>query len=234
MPVAIRIVIVEPEKAGNIGAIARSMKNFTQDDFWIVNPKVRVDDEAKAYAMHGADVLKSAKVVERLEQALEGVDMTVGTSSIIPRNPSNLARLALSPKDLALRLCEADGTIAVLFGRESSGLNNEEIEKCDLMITIPANPQYNVLNIASAASIILYEIFLHRTRGVNQIQLASLPAKLRLLDQFDCLVDSAEIQQHKRELARRAFRNMISRSFISRREASLLLGVFRKSAARMV
>jgi TrmH family RNA methyltransferase len=230
----IRIVLVEPEKTGNIGAIARSMKNFSQDDFWIVNSKVRVDDEAKAYAMHGADVLKSAKLVERLDQALTGVDLTVGTSSIVPRSPSNLARLAVSPNDLAVRLWEAEGTIALLFGREASGLNNEEVEKCDLMVTIPANPQYNVLNIASAASIILYEIFLHRSRGINQFELASLPTRLRLLDQFDRLVANAEIQQHKRDLVRRTFRNLISRSFISTREASLLLGVLRKTEARMM
>ena len=234
MPIAIRIVMIEPEKAGNIGSIARSMKNFAQDDLWIVNPKARMDDEARAYAMHGVDVLTSAKIRKNMEEALEDVDLIVGTSSIVPSNPSNLARLPLTPKDLAEKISTVDGRVAIIFGREASGLNNHEVEKCDLMVTIPANPEYNVLNLASASTIILYELFQRKNGDMKGFQLANEMSRHHLIEQFDLMLSLIRLQKHRRELARRAFRNLISRAFISKREASLLLGVFRKTSAHMV
>jgi len=234
MSKAIRIVMIEPEKAGNIGSIARSMKNFAQDDLWIVNPKVHIDDEAKAYAMHGVDVLTSAKIRKNMEEAMEDVDLIVGTSSIVPSSPSNLARLPLTPKDLAEKISTVDGRVAIIFGREASGLNNREVKKCDLMVTIPANHEYNVLNLASATSIILYELFQRKNDDMKGFQLATEMTRHRLLEQFDIMLSLVRLQKHRHELARRAFRNLISRAFISKREASLLLGVFRKASARMV
>ncbi len=234
MPKTIRIVMMEPEKAGNIGSIARSMKNFAQNDLWIVNPKTRIDDEARAYAMHGVDVLTSAKITKNMEEALEDVDLIVGTSSILPSSPSNLARFPITPKHLAEKIGTVDGRVAIIFGREASGLNNREVEKCDLMVTIPANHEYNVLNLASATSIILYELFQQKNDNMTGFQLATEMARRQLLEQFDLMLRSIRLQKHRRELARRAFRNLISRAFISKREASLLLGVFRKASARMV
>jgi len=226
--------MMEPEKAGNIGSVARSMKNFAQNDLWIVNPKVCIDDEAKAYAMHGADVLISAKIAKNLEEALEGVDLTAGTSSIVASSPSNLARFPITPKDLAEKIDAVDGRIAIIFGREASGLNNKEVARCDLMVTIPANQEYNVLNLASATSIILYELFQSENNDIKDSRLATEAARHHLLEQFDLMLTSIRLQRHRRELAQRAFRNLISRAFISQRETSLLLGVFRKTTARMV
>jgi tRNA/rRNA methyltransferase len=234
VPKTIRIVMVEPEKAGNIGSIARSMKNFAQNDLWIISPKVRIDDEAKAYAMHGTDVLASAKIRESMEEALKDIDLIVGTSSIVPTNPSNLARLSITPRNLAEKVSKVHGRIAIIFGRESSGLNNEEVERCDLMVTIPANKEYNVLNLASAASIILYELFQQEISEAKEFQLATEAARLRLFQQFDLMLTLIDLQEHRRELARRAFRNLISRAFISKREASLLLGALRKTSSHMV
>ena len=226
--------MMEPEKAGNIGSIARSMKNFAQNDLWIVNPKTRIDNEARAYAMHGVDILASAKITKSMDEALEDVDLIVGTSSILPSSQSNLARFPITPKHLAEKIAAVDGRVAIIFGREASGLNNREVEKCDLMVTIPANHEYNVLNLASATSIILYELFQQKNDNMTGFQLATEMARRQLLEQFDLMLRSIRLQKHRRELARRAFRNLISRAFISKREASLLLGVFRKASARMV
>jgi tRNA C32,U32 (ribose-2'-O)-methylase TrmJ len=102
------------------------------------------------------------------------------------------------------------------------------------MVTIPANHEYNVLNLASATSIILYELFQRKNDDMKGFQLATEMTRHRLLEQFDLMLSLIRLQKHRRELARRAFRNLISRAFISKREASLLLGVFRKTSARMV
>jgi TrmH family RNA methyltransferase len=229
--VLIRVILLEPEKSGNIGSVARSMRNFDLDDLWIVSPKTRINGEARAFAMRGLPILESAKIVTSLDQAIKDVDAVAGTSSVAARSSSNLSRVAITPKQLAERTSTSKGTLGIVFGRESSGLNNQEVEACDFMVTIPASPEYNVLNIAVAASILFYELF--HSKVANQSGRASQSAKKRLLLQFDYLAAVSDLQPHKRRLAQRAFRNVISRSFISAREASLLVGIFRKASAKL-
>jgi len=221
--------LVEPEKAGNIGAVARAMKNFALSDLWIVNSKTPLTMEARAFAMHGYDVLRKAKKVKSLKAALRGLDLVVGTSAIVASSRSNISRVPITPADLADRIATSEGNVGIVFGRESSGLSNDEIEHCDLIVTIPANRSYNILNIASAASIIFYELFRPKATRAGP-PLASVTVKLRLLHEFAKLVAQGGVHVHKRRLARRSFRNIISRSFITRREASLLVGVFRRAS----
>ena len=230
---AIRIVLVEPEKAGNIGAVARAMKNFDLSNLWIVNPKTSTSTiEAKAFAMHGYEVLAKARSTKTLGKALKGLDLVVGTSAVAATSRSNLVRLPITPTQLAAKIRACKGNVGILFGRESSGLSNKEVEACDFLVTIPASRAYNVLNLASAASIIFYELF--RTGSIRSGPLLmSRVVKVRMLSQFDLLVKRSGVQQHKRKLAQRAFHNVISRSFISAREASLLLGVLRRATAKL-
>jgi len=228
----VRVILLEPESAGNIGSVARSMKNFGQDDLWIINPKTPIDTQARALAMHGYDVLSSAKIMHDLEKALIGIDILVGTTAVTARSSTNVARTAATPKELAFALSSTRGNVALIFGRESSGLTNQEIERCDLLVTIPANRAYNVLNLSTAVSIILYEIFQQDRHG-NDLILATSAARQKLLEQFERVVILSGTLVHKRKLAIRAFRNVTSRSFLSTREASLLIGVFRKAASRL-
>jgi TrmH family RNA methyltransferase len=182
--------------------------------------------------MHGLEIIESARVVATLPEALKEVDIVVGTSSVAARSSSNLSRVSITPQQMAERLTGSKGTVGIVFGRESTGLNSRELEACDFIVTIPASPDYNVLNIASAATIIFYEIF--RNTNGRHIELASHASKERLLLEFGRLVGKCSLQSHRRTLALRAFRNVISRSFISKREASLLLGVLRKTNSKLV
>ena len=230
---AIRIILVEPEKAGNIGAVARAMKNFELSNLWIVNPKTPLSTiEAKAFAMHGYDILAKARSMKTLGQALKGLDLVVGTSAVAATSRSNLVRVPITPTQLAAKIRACKGNVGILFGRESSGLSNKEVEVCDFLVTIPASRTYNVLNLASAASIIFYELFEKRSNH-NGPLLTSRAVKVRMQSQFNLLVKLSGVQQHKRKLAQRAFRNVISRSFISAREASLLLGVLRRATTKL-
>lgn len=229
MPV--RVILLEPEKSGNIGAVARAMRNFELDDLWIVRPKAEIDGEARAFAMRGLLILESARIVASLDEALKGVHVVAGTTSIAARRSSNVSRVAITPRQLAERVSKSTGTAGIVFGRESSGLNNQEVEMCDFIVTIPASREYNVLNIAQAASIVFYELF-HR-KAARPSEAASQTSRRRLQSQFDHLTEASDLQSHKRRLAKRAFRNVISRSFISTREASLLVGVFRKASAKL-
>ena len=228
----VRVVLVEPESAGNIGAVARAMKNFCLSDLWLVNPRTPLTMEARALAMHGYDVLRKAKRVRTLKQSIRTSDIVVGTSAVVATSRSNVTRLPITPQAFAERISTFKGNVAIVFGRESSGLSNTELDYCDLMVTIPANQAYNILNIASAASIIFYELF--RVRGAQRgPQLASKRVTARLQAEFGNLVKHGGVQMHKRRLVQRSFRNIIARSFITRREASLLLGAFRRASSKL-
>ena len=229
---AVRIILVEPEKAGNIGAVARAMKNFDLTNLWIVNPKTTLSIEAKAFAMHGYDILAKARTVKTLRQALKGLDLVAGTSAVAATSRSNLLRVPITPAQLAAKIRACKGNVGIMFGRESSGLSNREVEACDFLVTIPASRTYNVLNLASAASIIFYELFQKGSKRSGPL-LTSRVVKVRMQSQFDLLVKLSGVQQHKRKLAQRAFRNVLSRSFISAREASLLLGVLRRATTKL-
>jgi TrmH family RNA methyltransferase len=182
--------------------------------------------------MHGYDVLRKAKRVKTVKQGLRNLNLVVGTSAIVSTSRSNVTRIPFTPVELAKRISGHKENVGLVFGRESSGLSNEEIECCDLMVTIPANNAYNVLNVASAASIIFYELF--QTHSLRPgPPLASRKVKMRLQLEFGRLVRKGGVQSHKRNLAQRSFRNLISRSFVTRREASLLLGVFRRASAKL-
>jgi tRNA/rRNA methyltransferase len=229
----IRVVLVEPEHEGNIGLIARTMKNFGYDDLWLVNKRAEISVEARALASHAGDLLERIRVARDLEEALEGCDYNVATTAVAARNPSNLCRLSLDLKEFAQKILGVNGRAALLFGRESIGLMNEEIARCDLVVTIPTSSTYRTLNIAVAAAIILYEIKTARGERGLRTEIASREARTVLLRIFEELARGACLPQHRIPLAKRALSNVISRSLISKREASLMIGVMRRAAERL-
>ncbi|MBS7622947.1 TrmJ/YjtD family RNA methyltransferase [Candidatus Bathyarchaeota archaeon] len=229
----IRVVLVEPEHEGNIGLIARTMKNFGYDDLWLLNQRAEISLEARALASHAEDLLARVRVATDLEQALEGCDYSVATTAINARNPSNLCRLSLDLKEFAQKIIGVNGRAAVLFGRESRGLMNEEIARCDLVVTIPTRSNYRTLNIAVAVAITLYELQTARCERGSHPERASRETRMILLKMFEELARGACLPQHRIPLAKRALSNVISRSLISKREASLIVGVMRRAAERL-
>lgn len=230
----IRVILLEPEKAGNVGAVARLMRNFDLDDLWVVNPKTHIDGEARAFAMHGLPILESARFVRSMNESLEGVNIIAGTSSVDAKSASNISRISVTPKELAEKVRVMGGTIAIVLGRESSGLNNHEVNACDLIVTIPASQFYNVLNVANAAAIMFYELFRQQQGRSAKIEIASRTVMRRAQHDFETLVTRCGIPPHKSRLTKRAFRNIMSRALVSKREASLLLGVLRKASQKVV
>ena len=221
------MVLVEPEKEGNIGSIARSMRNFGLTDLYLVSPKIPVGDEAYRYATRGREILKKARVVQTLSDALRGVNRAVGTTAIVGTSSRNILRVPIDPTQLASRLAGTTGSLALIFGRESTGLNNRELQQCDVIVSIPASESYNVLNVATAASIMFYE--LHKVRQRRPSLLEPSPKSVeRLVSIFNQLADIADLPPHRKRLAGRAFRNVLAKSVVSRREVSLIIGVLRR------
>jgi tRNA (cytidine32/uridine32-2'-O)-methyltransferase len=158
MPSAsIRIVLVEPSHPGNIGAVARAMKNMALQELVLVRPKLFPHAEATARASGADDLLARARVVGSVAEALEGCGFIAATTS---RDRDQNFRV-LDVRDAAERIvAEARVTpAAVLFGAERTGLRNEELEPAHVLIRIPANTEYLSLNLAMAVQIVAYELF---------------------------------------------------------------------------
>lgn len=154
-----RFILVEPEYEANLGAAARLLANFGQKQMHLVNPNCYIGFTANMHAKHAKNLLKKAKICKSTKEAVRRCSFVVGTTGISNRN-KNTIRHPLSIKKFAdeINMGKISGEIAVLFGREGIGLREEEIDLCDLLITIPANPKYSVLNITHALAIVLYEL----------------------------------------------------------------------------
>lgn len=221
------MVLVELEKEGNIGSIARSMRNFSLTDLYLVSPKIPIGDQAYRYATRGKGILKKARIVQTLSDALRGVDRVIGTTAIVGTSSRNILRVPIDPTQLASRLAGTTGSVALLFGRESTGLNNKELQQCDVIVSIPASEGYNVLNVATAASIMFYELHKVRQRRPRLLE-PSQQSVERLVSIFNQLADLADLPPHRKRLADRAFRNVLAKSVVSMREVSLITGVLRR------
>jgi len=154
---AIRIVLVEPSHPGNIGAVARAMKNMALAELVLVRPKAFPHPEATARASGADDLLARARVVDSVTEAVADRGFVAATTS----RPRDQNFRALDLHDAALRIFEMSerGPAAILFGAERTGLTNEELALAHLLIRIPANPEYPSLNLAMAVQLACYELF---------------------------------------------------------------------------
>ncbi|HEX2061456.1 MAG TPA: TrmJ/YjtD family RNA methyltransferase [Thermoanaerobaculia bacterium] len=154
----VRIVLVEPLEAGNVGAAARAMKNFGFTDLWIVGGKrERVDDVSAWWAVGAIDVVNDATRVDTLDEALADCHLTVATTAIRGRQVFE----QLTPADVARIAQETlgeDHRIAVVFGREKSGLTGAEVLLCQRTASIPTWPEFPTMNLAQSVAIFCYEL----------------------------------------------------------------------------
>jgi len=152
----VRIVLIGTSHPGNIGAAARAMKTMNLARLYLVAPQDYPCAEATARASGADDVLARAQVCADLDEALAGCRFVVGTSA----RRRSLRWPEFDPRQCAERLMEeaAGGDVAILFGRERTGLTNTELERCHALVSIPANPDYSSLNLAAAVQVIAYEL----------------------------------------------------------------------------
>ena len=224
------VVLVGPKYQGNIGSVARLMKNFGFRSLVLVNPP-KLEGEARAMAMHGIDILKGAKVVKSFGELKGKFDFLVATSAIVAGD-SNAMRSPVTPEELGNSL-DLKGKVGILFGREDTGLLNDEIATCDMLVTIPASNEYPTLNLSQSVAIILYELSkLSNRKRLRKFRKAKKIEKDILLEKFNALVDSVYREDFRRKVAKKTFRQLIGRAFISGLEATTLIGVFRKASGR--
>ncbi len=151
----IRIVMVETTLAANIGSAARAMKTMGLSDLVLVKPKSVHTEEAYARASGAIDIMDNLKVVDSLSEAVSDCGFVMGSSARIRGLPWPLINPREAAEEAVLK--GPDKPVALVFGRESSGLSNEELAQCHRHVHIPANPEYSSLNVASAIQILAYE-----------------------------------------------------------------------------
>ncbi|CAM4020026.1 RNA methyltransferase [Vreelandella rituensis] len=153
----IRIVLVQTFHPGNIGASARAMKTMGLTDLVLVNPRAFPDEEATRLAAGAEDLVAQARVVTSLEEAVNDCVQVVGASARLRSLP--LPHFD-EPDDMAQAVVRNahQAPIALVFGRERSGLTNDEIRHCTHQVSIPANPEYGILNLSQAVQILAYEV----------------------------------------------------------------------------
>ncbi|OBV40143.1 RNA methyltransferase [Janthinobacterium psychrotolerans] len=169
----LRFILVETSRAGNIGAVARAMKTMGFSDLVLVNPRFADalrDPEAVAFASGAQDILAGARIVGSIAEALEGCNYAAAVSARL----REFSPPVTAPRDIAAQL--AAGTelhAAVIFGNERFGLPNEIVEQCNVLINIPANPEYSSLNLSQAAQVVAYECRVAALAASGDAQAAS-------------------------------------------------------------
>lgn len=228
------VILIEPEIAGNVGAVARSMKNFACKNLVLVNPICDPDsEESRNRAKHANDVLDDTMIYNSIDDLKTSYDYLIGTTGKLG-NDYNIKRSPLSPKQLAKKLGKltSRSKVGIVFGRESQGLSNEELEKCDYTVSIPSNDKYPILNLSHAVTIFLYEIYQEKNSGKLLKQFTPINAKDKsiILEMIDEVLDGMNFLKgdNQKETQQKVWHQMIGKAMMTRREAFSIMGFFRK------
>lgn len=228
----IRIVLVQPSHPGNIGGVARAMKNMGLRSLYLVDPAAFPHAEATARAAGAVDVLAAARLCASLDQALEGCSLVIATSA----RARTIAWPQLDPQGCAQKLIEHSRTApaALLFGRERTGLTNAELDRCHYVVAIPADPEFPSLNLSCAVQVLTYEL----RRALAGVPAAAAapstphlpPASQEDLQRFYRHLEEVLIEitfldpAHPRKLMRRLMR-LFNRAGVDQNELNILRGI---------
>jgi tRNA (cytidine32/uridine32-2'-O)-methyltransferase len=235
----IRIVLVNTSHPGNIGAVARAMKNMYLRDLVLVDPIAEFPSgKAWARAAGAVDILERTQRVTSLEEAIADCHWVVGASARMRAIPWPL----LGARECAEKIVvdSQSNKVALVFGRESAGLTNEELEKCHLLVHIPSNPDYSSLNIAAAVQVLAYEIHmahLQQTGNASvkvendypRITAQELDGLYQHFEQALTAIDFYD-PDNPRQLMRR-LRRLFNRAELDRMELNILRGILSAAEA---
>jgi tRNA (cytidine32/uridine32-2'-O)-methyltransferase len=226
-----RIVLVGTTHPGNIGAAARAMKTMSQEHLYLVNPKTFPSAEATARATGADDILANTTVFTSLKDAVSDCDLVIGTSARIRSLPWPM----VTPRECATTISNDKYTsVAIVFGRENSGLTNEELELCNLVLQIPTNENYSSLNLAAAVQIICYEIYLlaeldgvgHKDENDTLVKQDKMEKFYHHLEQ--CLIDIEFYDVENPRLLLHRLRRLFNRTQLEENEYNILRGILSK------
>ncbi|MGZ4902674.1 MAG: RNA methyltransferase [Halobacteriota archaeon] len=223
------VVLFNPLYQGNVGAVARAMKNFGFSRLVLVNACV-LGDEARAMASHAQDVLDAA-CHTTLEHVFETSNLVIATTGIASGNSSLRAPYPLA--ELAATLSAADGIASILFGPEDQGLPNRVLEQCDMIVNIRTNPDYPVMNLSHAVAVLLYAISAPTTSLGRKRAAATHTELSQLLEHTSEMLDKIEFPPHKRKRVLLNLKRIYGRPALSSREVQMLRGILHRIELRL-
>ncbi|MDO5826563.1 MAG: RNA methyltransferase [Methanosphaera sp. rholeuAM130] len=226
-------VFVEAKTPGNIGFLARCMKNFDFEDLILINP-CKLDESSYYQAVHAQDIVENALIYDSIDEFIEDKEIgsVIGTSGS-PGGKHNIKRMPITPEELG-KTININSNIALLFGREGDGLTNDEINLCDILVSIPTSDEYPIMNITHAASIIFYEIFKNKKEyPVDSIDFTTIEDKKVLMTQMNTIISKLDYPEHKEVIVKNIAKHILGRSFITGREAKTLRGTLKRINQRI-
>jgi len=229
----VRIVMVNTTEPGNIGAAARAMKNMSLKQLFLVNPSNYPSAVATARASGADDVLSGAVICNSLDEALVGTHLVIGASARQRNIKWKQLDVIDTCSEIQASIRKSNQEVAVVFGTENSGLTNEELDLCSILMTIPGNPEYFSLNVASAIQVFAYQNYVSNVEGgfdnsggelANFDDLDSfykhLEQTLKHIDYFD--------KKKPKSLLMRRLRRLFGRSHPEKEEIAILRGILNK------
>ena len=228
----VRIVMVDTTEPGNIGAAARAMKNMSLSRLFLVNPNKYPSAAATARASGADDVLSNAVVYSSLEEALEGVHLVIGASARQRNIKWKQMDVLDTCKEIQKTLAKSRQQVAVIFGTENSGLTNKELDLCHILMTIPGNPDYFSLNVASAIQVFAYQYFVSNIQvdfESSENELASFEELEGFYIHLEQVLDHIDYfdENRPKSLLMRRLRRLFGRSYPEKEEVSILRGILK-------
>jgi tRNA/rRNA methyltransferase len=222
----LRIVLVEPREAGNVGAAARVMKNFGFDELWIAGEHPQLLPVSIWWASGADDLLAQARFAPTLAEAISDAHMTVATTSTRGRTtPVSFTSRTLAEKFASLG---DDQTLALVFGREDSGLTREELVLCQHTAAIPTNDVFPTMNLAQSVGVFCYELSSIAPVPVAR-ELPDASAVERMHQRArELLLEVGFLHENNPDRIYDDLRAMAARADLDAREVTVLLGIIRQ------
>jgi TrmH family RNA methyltransferase len=226
MTTLVRVVLIDPSHPGNIGSVARAMKNMALSDLVLVRPRSFPHAESTALAAGADDILANARTMESVEQAVADCAFIAGTTS----RPRSYYWEFTTPRDVAGRIValRQENRAALLFGSERYGLATEDLNLCNVLVRIPANPEYCSLNLAMSVQLAAYEIFMAREQPQSHTQLEMALAPSGDVEHFYAhlheVLNEVDFEDRTGHLMER-LRRLFNRAQLDRNELNILRGI---------
>lgn len=223
----IKVILVEPAGALNVGSVARVMKNMGLKQLVLVKPHCDpLGAEARQMAVHASDVLTNAQIVETLPEALVGCQRAIATTARVRNSPLQLE----SPKEALPWLLQEHLHSALIFGPEDRGLSNQELNYAQRFIYIPSNPEYPSLNLAQAVAICSYELY---QLTQQPVEVSDIPLDLASLDLLEAYYQQLEtlllkigyLYPHTASARMAKLRKLYSQAQLSESDVTMLRGI---------
>jgi TrmH family RNA methyltransferase len=223
---SVRIVLIDPSHPGNIGSVARAMKNMALSDLVLVRPRSFPHAESVALAAGADDILANARIVDSVAEAIGDCAFIAGTTS----RPRSYYWEFTTPREVAGRIVSLpeENRAALLFGSERYGLATEDLNHCNVLVRIPANPEYCSLNLAMSVQLIAYEIFMAREQPHSHTQLEMPLAPSADIEHFYAhlheVMNEIDFEDRTGHLMER-LRRLFNRAQLDRNELNILRGI---------